>query len=260
VEYPIHEGRPVFLASGDPPKVMNPEHISNQLPAEVLDWLTWLDGWVLNVGAGGTLTKLENVVELEYSIFRHTDVVADAHALPFADAAFDAVVTFNTFEHLSDPDRAAAEIYRVLKPGGRLVLHTAFLQPVHEAPHHYYNTTEYGLRQWFQAFDDVKVSVSANFSPAYVLAWVSSEILRAVEAAQGPEARQQVAASSLDFWRTGWENPPQQNHPLWEILRRLPQEAQKRFAAGFQLKAIKPDANQRWLDHGTVMGGNERVR
>ena len=132
--------------------------------------MTWFDGWILNVGAGGTLVKLENCVEAEYSIFRNTDVVTDAHHLPFADAAFDAVVSFNTFEHLYDPNAAAAEISRVLKPGGRLIVHTAFLQPVHEPPHHYYNVTEYGLRKWFEAFDISSVSVSENFQPAHVLA------------------------------------------------------------------------------------------
>ncbi len=243
--YPIHAGRPVFLPGPDPtPRVMPIEHISNQPPGFVLDWLTWFDGWVLNVGAGGTKLKLENCVEAEYSIFRNTDVVTDAHHLPFADAAFDAVVSFNTFEHLYDPKAAAAEISRVLKPGGRLILHTAFLQPVHEPPHHYYNVTEYGLRKWFEAFDIASVSVSENFQPAHVLGWLASEILRAVETAQGPEARERLASSSLAFWQSGWEDAGSRSHPLWDALRQLPQEVQKRFSAGFQLDAAKPDPTE----------------
>src|SRR5262249_20825554 len=194
----------------------------------------------LNIGAGGTQVKLENVVEMEYSFFRHTDVAADAHHLPFTDASFDAVVSFNTFEHLSDPDRAAAEIFRILKPGGRLVVHTAFLQPVHEPPHHYYNTTEYGLRRWFRAFEILDVSVSENFHPAHVVAWLVSDLLRAVEAAHGVEARDCLAASTLDFWRSSWEDVAGREHLLWDLLRRLPQDVQMRYAAGFQLDARRP--------------------
>jgi glycosyltransferase involved in cell wall biosynthesis len=221
------------------------EHISNQPPPDILDWLLWQRGWVLNLGAGGTLTKLEHCVEMEYSIFRHTDVVGDAHHLPFADACFDAVVTFNTFEHLADPYRAAREIHRVLKPGGRLVLHTAFLQPVHEAPHHYYNTTEYGLRRWFRDFDVDTVTVSENFNPAYVFAWLAHEALQAAEAAHGPEARRRLAASSLDGWAAGWTDQQQRGGPLWGLLGALPQEVQKRFAAGFQLTASKQPRSSR---------------
>lgn len=239
-DYALRDGRPVFLPEPARVKVMPESHRSNQPPSDILDWLTWLDGYALNLGAGGTEVKLENTIELEYALFRHTDVVADAHQLPFGDAVFDAVVTFNTFEHLVNPVQAAAEIYRVLKPGGRLVLHTAFLQPVHEAPYHFYNTTEYGLRHWFEAFTVSKVIVSENFNPAYVLAWLSSEILRAVESALSKEAAQQLADSPLAFWRSTWEDPRLQDHALWTILRRLPEEIQRRFAAGFQLEATKP--------------------
>lgn len=48
--------------------------------------------------------------------------VADAQALPFADASFDAVVANFALLHLARPERAAAEFSRVLAPGGRLAL------------------------------------------------------------------------------------------------------------------------------------------
>ncbi|MHC5542990.1 methyltransferase domain-containing protein [Singulisphaera rosea] len=240
-QFPIFEDRPSFLPdAGNPPRVMPEGHISNQPPRNILDWMIWSEGWILNLGAGGTQTKLENCVEMEYSIFRNTDIVGDAHHLPFADDAFDSVVSFNTFEHLADPDRAAAEIYRVLKPGGKLIVHTAFLQPVHEPPYHFYNTTEYGLRRWFQSFDIESVSVSENFHPAHVLGWLVSEMLRAVETSQGRAARDQLAGSSLEFWREMWENPAQRSSPVWECLKKLPQDEQKRISAGFQLDAAKP--------------------
>ncbi|MBN2760061.1 MAG: methyltransferase domain-containing protein [Rhodobacteraceae bacterium] len=48
-----------------------------------------------------------------------TQIVAgDALAMPFADASFDAVVSTSVFEHLPDPAQAAAEVARVLRPGG----------------------------------------------------------------------------------------------------------------------------------------------
>lgn len=47
---------------------------------------------------------------------------ASALALPFADASFDAVVSFETLEHLAEHDELLTEFRRVLRPGGFLVL------------------------------------------------------------------------------------------------------------------------------------------
>ena len=52
--------------------------------------------------------------------FRH----ADAHALPFEDSSFDAVVGNFAILHLGRPEQAASEFARVLAPGGRLALTT----------------------------------------------------------------------------------------------------------------------------------------
>lgn len=49
-------------------------------------------------------------------------LVADVHALPFPDGGFDLVTCRRAAHHFSDIDRALAEMRRVLKPGGRLVV------------------------------------------------------------------------------------------------------------------------------------------
>jgi ubiquinone/menaquinone biosynthesis C-methylase UbiE len=46
----------------------------------------------------------------------------NAAELPFADAAFDAVVTRLSVHHFDRPGRVMSEIFRVLRPGGRFVI------------------------------------------------------------------------------------------------------------------------------------------
>jgi SAM-dependent methyltransferase len=48
-------------------------------------------------------------------------VVPDAGSLPFEDSTFDVALCLEVFEHLFSPAEAAAEILRVLRPGGVLI-------------------------------------------------------------------------------------------------------------------------------------------
>ena len=57
--------------------------------------------------------------------------VMDAHALAFASATFDLVSFTESIEKMHDADRAIAEIRRVLKPGGRLLVTAANANSLH---------------------------------------------------------------------------------------------------------------------------------
>jgi SAM-dependent methyltransferase len=77
--------------------------------------------------------------------YRALDAVADLTALPFADGSFDACVNIVTLEHVREPAAALAEMARVLKPGGRLLLIVPHEWEVHQAPHDYFRYTRYGV-------------------------------------------------------------------------------------------------------------------
>ena len=55
--------------------------------------------------------------------------LGDAQALPYGDASFDAAVLITVLGEIPDQDRALAEIARVLKPGGRLIVGEMFVDP-----------------------------------------------------------------------------------------------------------------------------------
>jgi len=238
ITYRIQNDVPIFIR--EDVVAVAPDHLSNPIGAEFEAILRKGDEFILHIGAGATAQKYPNCVEFEHKIFKHTDVVGDAHHLPFRDASFDRVFAFNVFEHLREPARAAAEIARVLKPTGAIAIHTAFLQAVHEEPAHFYNTTEYGLREWFADFEIEKLSVSPNFSPGMMLAYLMSSVLAVMQESGVPWREQGIVQGTTlgewaDFW-AGKTGPPDG----FETLRKLPQSSQKKIAAGFELIGRKP--------------------
>ena len=58
----------------------------------------------------------------EQGITNVSFVQGEAEHLPFADASFDCVMSRLAFHHFADPKVVIAEMRRVLKPGGRLVI------------------------------------------------------------------------------------------------------------------------------------------
>ena len=73
------------------------------------------------------------------------NAVADLLALPFHADTFDAALNVVTLEHVRDPARVIQELYRCLRPGGRLLLVTPLEWEEHQQPHDFFRYTRYGL-------------------------------------------------------------------------------------------------------------------
>jgi len=75
--------------------------------------------------------------------------VCDIKAIPVEDGRFDAILFTQVMEHLPDPQAAAREFHRVLKPGGRILYTGPFWYEEHEQPYDFYRYTQFGVRQVF---------------------------------------------------------------------------------------------------------------
>jgi SAM-dependent methyltransferase len=72
-------------------------------------------------------------------------IVAPNQKLPVTDSSFDTVLSTQTLEHVPDPSFYIAEAFRVLRPGGRLILTAPMLWRHHEEPYDYTRFTRYGI-------------------------------------------------------------------------------------------------------------------
>ena len=71
----------------------------------------------------------------------------DAGRVPAPDESFDAALSTQVLEHVEDPALYLSECFRVLRPGGRLLLSTHGVFAYHPDPDDYWRWTCAGLRR-----------------------------------------------------------------------------------------------------------------
>jgi len=88
-------------------------------------------------------------VDIEASGHNHKDSKVDFYwdgkTLPFISNNFDGVVCFEVFEHIFNVVEVLAEINRVLKPKGSLIISIPFAWDEHEIPFDFARYTSFGI-------------------------------------------------------------------------------------------------------------------
>lgn len=165
----------------------------NPYPDRFLELLAATDGRVLDCGSGGR--RHDRVVSVEIQPHPNNTVRADALALPFAAESFALVLSQAVLEHVTDPQVYVDELYRVMAPGALLWIEAAFLQPVHQAPAHFYNVTPFGLAHLCRRFDIVEQGTVGGF--VEMLAWICREAGTSLPPMAEPDR------TPLQAWNTG---------------------------------------------------------
>jgi SAM-dependent methyltransferase len=137
--------------------VINPLYIIRRgLFRAIADIAPNIGGDILDFGCGSkpyealfNNAKSYIGVDIESSGHDHknskVDFFYDGKQLPFPDEYFDAVVCFEVFEHIFNLEEVLAEIRRVLKPNGQLLLSVPFAWDEHEVPYDFARYTSYGI-------------------------------------------------------------------------------------------------------------------
>ncbi len=75
------------------------------------------------------------------------DVVCSLTDVPLDDESIDVIIATEVLEHVPDTAEAFAEMSRLLRKGGTIVMTTPFAYPLHEVPHDYVRLTTHGIER-----------------------------------------------------------------------------------------------------------------
>lgn len=80
------------------------------------------------------------------------DVYYDGKTLPFDDESFDSVFSSEVYEHVINLDEIIPELYRVLKPGGYMLVTVPFVWNEHEVPYDFRRYPSFGLKEELERY------------------------------------------------------------------------------------------------------------
>lgn len=86
----------------------------------------------------------------------------DAMDMTLKDQSVDGFVSVASLEHMPDPCLALREVYRTLKPGGKLLLVVPFMYPFHAAPSDFFRFTDRGVAVMLNRFRILHAEAMGN--------------------------------------------------------------------------------------------------
>jgi SAM-dependent methyltransferase len=128
-----------------------------------------IGGSILGDGMEELLAAGIELVESDVSFGPRTQLIFDAHVIPFSGGSFDGVVAQAVLEHVADPATVVEELHRVLKPAGMVYAEIPFMQQVHGGAYDFTRFTHLGCLRLFRKFTEI--ASGANAGPGTALAW-----------------------------------------------------------------------------------------
>lgn len=99
--------------------------------------------------------------------FTNLDLKCDVQLLPIKSSIADAALNLWVMEHVPAPQTMVDEMFRILKPGGKIFLIVPFALHEHQQPYDFYRYTRFGVRHLFETAGFTNVEVYADSSTEF---------------------------------------------------------------------------------------------
>jgi ubiquinone/menaquinone biosynthesis C-methylase UbiE len=173
----------------------------------------------------------------------HTSVIrVDGTRLPFEEASFDSITSFETVEHIADYTTFVTELRRVLKPGGVMVMSTPnanYTRPVNGVPANPYHVYEFTP-------DEFRELLSPSFSRVELYGQRVSAEYRICPHWEKPDMLPKDAVSRLKTI-------------LWKIQARLPASLREQIAMTVSGRPFYPGENDYVFSEAELATGYVQV-
>lgn len=93
---------------------------------------------------------------------KKVDVICEATKIPLPDVSFDTIFSTQSIEHVADHQGMLNEAYRLLKPGGHIIISGPMYWHLHEEPHDYFRFTRYGFQYILEKSSFKVLEIMAN--------------------------------------------------------------------------------------------------
>jgi SAM-dependent methyltransferase len=108
--------------------------------------------------------KCESYTSMDVVDTPLVDLVCNAEDMPLNDNFYDLILCTEVLEHTANPQRIVDECYRVLKPGGVLIITVPSIFPIHGYPADNWRFMPDGLRLLLRSFSQVQVLGELDFA------------------------------------------------------------------------------------------------